>query len=194
MSHSESEPIYRTSGERTIKMMVIMLGICIAGGAIFFGMWDYWISQPSPVSKMNEGETVVSGAKTGIDIPISMSFVESDDFRVLGFDALPGEPGGNPTIEAAVGDRIIFDVVNDGRIFHSFGVTQEETGFTGVIPGSEIGLPTNPLKPGEAGQSEFIPPEEGIYYYICTVPGHREQGMVGEIVVGPSGSTEAESP
>ena len=43
----------------------------------------------------------------------------------------------------------------------------------GVIPGSEIAAPTNPLKPGESGTSEFIAGEEGTYYYICTVPGHR---------------------
>ena len=46
--------------------------------------------------------------------------------------------------------------------------------------------PNNPLKPGESGTSEFVPAEEGTYYYICTVPGHREQGMVGEIIVGPA--------
>ena len=37
---SESETVYRTTAARTGKMMVIMLGICIVGGAIFFGMWD----------------------------------------------------------------------------------------------------------------------------------------------------------
>ena len=55
-----------------------------------------------------------------------------------------------------------------------------------MMAGSEIAAATNPLKPGESGQSEFIPGEEGTYYYICTVPGHREQGMVGEIIVGPA--------
>ena len=45
-----------------------------------------------------------------------------------------------------------------------------------------------PLKPGESGTSEFIAGEEGTYYYICTVPGHRAQGMVGEIVVTGAGA------
>ena len=38
-------------------MMAIMLGICIVGGIIFFGMWDYWISQPPPVVALMAGET-----------------------------------------------------------------------------------------------------------------------------------------
>ena len=33
------------------------------------------------------------------------------------------------------------------------------------------------------------------YYYICTVPGHRDLGMVGEIIVGASeGPAEAAAP
>ena len=51
-----------------------------------------------------------------------------------------------------------------------------------------------PLKPGEGGVSEFIPTEAGTYYYICTVPGHRMQGMVGEIVVTGAGAPAAAAP
>ena len=54
MSHDNSQ-VYRTTPARTGKMMIIMLGICIAGGGIFFSMWDYWISQPAPVVAMMAG-------------------------------------------------------------------------------------------------------------------------------------------
>ena len=99
------------------------------------------------------------------------------------FNALPGEPGNNPTITASVGDKIIFDVTNAGKSFHAFGVTASDEGFGGIIPGTDVATASNPLKPGEAGSSEFIPGEAGEYYYICTVPGHREMGMVGTIIV-----------
>jgi len=194
MSYTETEHpkgelehvIFRTSGERTAKMMAIMLGIVVVGGAIFFGMWDYWISSPAPVVAMRSGVVpeAPSVVATGVEIPTSLSFIESSDFRTLAFNALPGEPDNNPTINAEVGDKIIFDVVNDGVSFHSFGVTAQDEGFSGIIPGSEVASASNPLKPGEGGTSEFIPAEEGVYFYICTVPGHREQGMVGKIIVG----------
>jgi len=193
----QQDPIYRTSPERTYKMMAIMLGICIVGGAIFFGMWDYWISQPPPVSMMNietedhGGDAVVA---TGVEIPVSLSFVESSDFRTLAFNALPGESGNNPTITANVGDKIVFDVINDGVSFHAFGVTKDTEGFSNLIPGSEVASMNEPLKPGESGVSEFIPTEPGTYYYICTVPGHRMQGMVGEIVVTGAGAPAAAAP
>jgi len=187
--HPKGEPehvIFRTSGERVAKMMAIMLGICIVGGAIFFGMWDYWISSPAPVVAMKAGAVpeAPSVVATGVEIPTSLSFIESSDFRTLAFNALPGDPDNNPTINAEVGDKIIFDIINDGKSFHAFGVTAQDEGFSGIIPGSEVASGSNPLTPGEGGTSEFIPAEEGVYYYICTVPGHREQGMVGKIIVG----------
>ncbi len=193
-----NDPIYRTTPERTTKMMVIMLGICIAGGGIFFGMWDYWISMPPPAGLLtgdvggdgHGGSDKGSGAVTltGVEMEVPLSFIESSDFRILAFNALPGEEGANPTINASVGDKIIFDVVNDGKSFHAFGVTKDTEGFGNLIPGSEVASMNEPLKPGESGVSEFIPTEPGTYYYICTVPGHRMQGMVGEIVITGAGA------
>ncbi len=192
-------PVYRTSASRTGKMMIIMLGICLVGGIIFFAMWDYWISQPAPVVAMMAGEVdhAAPAAATGKTITQDLSFIESSDFRTLAFNALPGESDNNPTIQMNVGDTVVFNVDNAGVSFHSFGVTKADEGFAGIIPGSEIGAASNPLKPGEGGSSEFIAGEEGTYYYICTVPGHREQGMVGEIIIGPAqggGSSEAAAP
>ena len=197
-----NDPIYRTTPERTTKMMVIMLGICIAGGGIFFGMWDYWTSMPPPAGLLtgdvgdDHGSDKGSGSVvlTGVEINSSLSFIESSDFRTLAFNALPGEEGNNPTINANVGDKIIFDVVNDGKSFHAFGVTSDEEGFGNLYPGSEVATANAPLKPGESGVSEFIPTEAGTYYYICTVPGHRMQGMVGEIIVTGAGAPAAAAP
>ncbi len=185
MSHDNSQ-VYRTTPARTGKMMIIMLGICIVGGAIFFGMWDYWISEPAPVVAMMAGgdDRGEAAVHTGATINSALSFVESSDFRTLAFNALPGEPDNNPTINMEVGDKVVFDVINAGVSFHSFGVTSDDEGFGGIILGSEIATASNPLKAGESGTSEFIAGEDGVYYYICTVPGHREQGMVGKIVVG----------
>jgi len=179
---------YLTTPARTGKMMAIMLGICVVGGAIFFSLWDYWISEPAPVVAMMAGSSDVAApaAQTGKTITSDLSFLESADFRSLTFNAMIDEPGVNPTIEMNVGDKVIFNVVNDGKSFHAFGVTKDTEGFGGIIPGSEVASASNPLKAGESGTSEFIAGEEGTYYYICTVPGHREQGMVGEIIVGPA--------
>ena len=110
---NQQDPIYRTSSERTIKMMAIMLGICVVGGAIFFGMWDYWISQPSTAGEIFFGgaEPVAASAEfSGVEVPVKLDFLESPDFRDLVFNALPGEPGNNPTITASVGDLSLIHI------------------------------------------------------------------------------------
>ncbi len=185
----ETETYYRTTPARTGKMMAIMLGICIAGGAIFFAMWDYWISEPAPVVAMMAADTGAAEEQaeaTGKTINSDLVFIESSDFLIMSFNALPGEEGANPTINASVGDSIVFNVANGGISFHAFGITRDSEGDKGIIPGSEIGSPNQPLKGGESGTVTFVPGSEGTYYYICTVPGHRMQGMEGQIVVGPA--------
>jgi nitrite reductase (NO-forming) len=197
MSQNNTQTFQRTSPARVGKMMAIMLGVCLIGGIVFFSMWDYWISEPPNVIKVMAGDVDHSGPAeaTGITITQDLQFLESADFRSLTFNALIDEPGVNPTIEMSVGDKVVFNVVNDGMSFHAFGVTKDTEGFAGIIPGSEVAAPTNPLKPGESGTAEFIAGEEGTYYYICTVPGHRDQGMVGEIIVsGSSGPAVAAAP
>jgi len=180
--------VYRTSSGRVGKMMAILCGTVIVGGIIFFALGDYWISELSPAGLAFAGITdkdtaAPAVAQTGEDIPITLDFIESKDFRTLAFNALPGEPGNNPTINAKVGDRIIYNILNAGKSFHSFGVTLDEEGFGGILGDSAVASPNSPLKPGDGGTSEFIPGEPGTYYYICTVPGHREMGMVGTIIV-----------
>ncbi|MBA4437818.1 MAG: multicopper oxidase domain-containing protein, partial [Nitrosopumilaceae archaeon] len=197
MSQEHPTEYYRTTNSRVGKMLAIMLAICIVGGVIFFSMWDYWISEPPHVISVMAGDVDHSGPAeaTGITITQDLQFLESADFRSLTFNAMIDEPGVNPTIEMSVGDKVVFNVVNDGMSFHAFGVTKDTEGFAGIIPGSEIAAPTNPMKPGESGTAEFIAGEEGTYYYICTVPGHRAQGMVGEIIVsGSSGPAVAADP
>jgi len=185
MSHET--PIYRTSSARTAKMMAIMLGICIVGGGLFFSFWDFWMSLPPGNQMHKQSAAPAQAAATGKEIDVELNFMESPDFTKLAFNALPGEPGHNPDVQANVGDKIEFAVKNMGMSFHAFGVTAATEGFEGVIPGTEINSASNPLKPGQSGKSEFVPAKEGTYYYICTVPGHRALGMEGKIIVGPKG-------
>ena len=189
----EQPQVYRTTAARTGKMMAIMLGICIVGGAIFFAMWDYWISEPAPVVALMAAQKAADappppavGAHTGETITSDLVFIEADDFITMAFNELPGEDGNNPTINMNVGDKVIFNVESTGVSFHAFGVTRNTEGVDGIIPGTEIGSMNTPLLNGDSGVSEFVPSEEGTYYYICTVPGHRAQGMEGMIVVGPA--------
>lgn len=189
MSH-DSQTYYRTTPARTGKMMAIMVGICIAGGLIFFSMWDYWISEPPPIvaimAEQQGAEPVPSSddvVPTGVSHEFTMNFVESDDFRILAFNALPGEEGSNPDIVVKSGDEVTVKATNLGRSFHSFGVVSDPDDFNSVIWDSGIGSAINSLRPGEEGSVTFMAGPPGVYDYICTVPGHALQGMKGTFIV-----------
>lgn len=189
----QPHPVYRTTPARTGKMMAIMLGICIVGGVIFFAMWDYWISEPAPIVAIMAAARAADAPPppvvvehTGDTITSDLMFIEADDFITMAFNALPGEIGNNPEINMNVGDKVIFNIQSSGVSFHAFGVTKNTEGVDGIISDTEVGSMSSPLLSGDSGTSEFIAGEEGTYYYICTVPGHRAQGMEGLIIVGPS--------
>ena len=107
------------------------------------------LMQPPPVVALMAGENDDAGPaiQTGDTISHDLSFIESSDFRTLAFNALPGESGNNPSIQMSVGDKVVFNVDNAGRSFHSFGVTANDEGFSGIVPGSEVATASNPLIP-----------------------------------------------
>jgi len=183
--NQHNQEIYRTTSARTGKMMAIMLGICIVGGVIFFSMWDYWTSTPAAVVGMMS-ETIEHDPKTafsGVHIPVTLSFIESADFRTLAFNALPGEEGHNPEFRVKSGDEITFTAVNAGKSFHAFGIVSDPENFNSILWNSAITTASNPLKPGQDGSVTFTAGAPGTYYYICTVPGHALQGMQGSFIV-----------
>ncbi len=189
MKH-DPQTYYRTTPARTAKMMAIMVGICVAGGLIFFSMWDYWISEPAPIVEImaaqQEQERVDTGGgapPTGVKHEFVLNFVESDDFRDLAFNALPGEEGHNPDIVVKSGDEVTVMVSNMGRSFHAFGVVSDPNDFNSVIWESGIGSAIASLRPGEEGSVTFLAGAPGVYDYICTVPGHVLQGMQGTFIV-----------
>ena len=104
MSHSEQEqPIFRTTPSRMAKQLAILIAIMVVGGAIFFSMWDYWVSLPPAVSRP---KVVATGGPpavaTGKEIRTTLKFIESPDFKTMAFNALPGEEGHSPEIQASV--------------------------------------------------------------------------------------------
>ena len=102
----------------------------------------------------------------------------------------------NPTIVIMKGVTVHFTVVNiDTDSYHNFVLTEQSPPYPYM---SGMGS----MKSGEYGfisMMNFLPPtssghfyyynfsytfyQPGTYWYICTYPGHAENGMYGEIMV-----------
>ena len=101
------------------------------------------------------------------------------------------EPG---VIEAHVGQRVKLTLVNEGHVEHDVEIPEvpaadiEVAG--GAGPHERLGgghhgedVIAAHAEPGTTATVTFTLTEAGEYDFSCTIPGHKEAGMVGKLVV-----------
>ncbi len=71
--------------------------------------------------------------------------------------------------------KVVFVVKNEGVIEHNFIIETSDRKKVAEIPN---------LKPQESEDVE-VNLRAGNYTFVCTLPGHREAGMVGKLTVKP---------
>jgi uncharacterized cupredoxin-like copper-binding protein len=74
-------------------------------------------------------------------------------------------------ITVKAGEVVNLSLVNQGTTVHDL-----------LIPGHGLHLMA---PPGQTAVSGFKPVRPGEYVFLCGIPGHREAGMFGRIVVTP---------
>lgn len=74
------------------------------------------------------------------------------------------------SITVSAGEEVTITINNADTIDHDF-VIDEFNVDSGVLSG------------GESTTVSFTPSEPGTYEFYCSVPGHRESGMVGTLIV-----------
>ncbi len=89
------------------------------------------------------------------------------------FIGVGGEIDGqiNPDLTANVGDTVAITLINDDGRFHDF-VIDEFNAATSVF--SEI---------GQEETIQFTVDQAGTFFYYCSVTGHRQAGMEGQLIV-----------
>lgn len=78
---------------------------------------------------------------------------------------------GTSELHAQVGETVALRLENDDSAGHSFDI-------------DELGVHVS-MPPGEPALALFKASAPGTYTFYCGVPGHREAGMVGTLVVEP---------
>lgn len=96
------------------------------------------------------------------------------------------------TINVSAGSPVELTLVNEGAIEHDFvveviPVTDVSSSNSGdhhmsTMDHSEFDLHTS-IAVGETSTLTFTPTEAGTYQIICSVPGHKDAGMTGELIV-----------
>lgn len=73
------------------------------------------------------------------------------------------------TINATAGQTINLTVKNIGTVQHTW-----------VLAAANVKLT---IDPGKTATATFTAPAAGTYQYECDIPGHKEAGMVGQLIV-----------
>ncbi len=121
-------------------------------------------------------------AGEGDILEISLAVVEGSTW---GFDPA--------LIEVPVGQRVRLTLTNDGRAEHDVeivGLLASHLEFEGGPEHDgagngdhEANLVAAHAMPGTTASVLFTPTIAGVYEFACTLPGHKEAGMIGKIVV-----------
>ena len=86
----------------------------------------------------------------------------------------------NPTLMANPGDTVQITLVNGDGVDHDF-----------TMPDLKVAT-DHVMAKGASSTTSFRVDKDGSYVYFCSVPGHRQAGMEGKLVVGqPSGAPQA---
>lgn len=78
-------------------------------------------------------------------------------------------------ITLQAGQPVTLTLINKGKIEHDVAVD----GLRLRVPASEGQL----VAPGKRASVTFVPTKKGTFEFACSVPGHKEAGMTGVIIV-----------
>ncbi|MFN3928910.1 MAG: cupredoxin domain-containing protein [Thermoflexus sp.] len=82
------------------------------------------------------------------------------------------------TLTAKPGQTLQITLDNRGSLEHNFVLYDAD--------GQTVLFEKDAIQPGQKANISLKAPEKpGTYQYVCTVPGHKEGGMVGTLTVQP---------
>ena len=96
------------------------------------------------------------------------------------------------TLQVKAGQPVVLSVKNTGTVAHDWSImeipTVGEAHSSADPKGHTMEGMAEPelhvaIAPGSTGKLEFTPEKAGTYEFFCTVAGHRDLGMVGQLVV-----------
>ncbi len=142
--------------QKAIIITVVVVVILVAGYFLLTGL-----QRPAPVS-----EITVPNVEVMPEEEVAGKETEIREIAVSGkeFSFSPS------SITLTEGERVRVVFTNAGRASHDF-----------TLEG--LGVKTRVIGAGQTDTVEFTAPASGTYTFFCSVPGHRQAGMEGNIEV-----------
>ena len=152
----------------------VIVGLIVVGGFSYVMTQSQIMSMQQSIEQMKKEVGPAQEAKpqapvSEVKIVLASTFNEKG-FRWIGKEGVVAGKE-NPEIQVKKGDKVTIEIVNEDGIEHAFEVVG-----LGVKSQSII-------QKGDKTSVTFTADKAGTYQYICNIPGHREAGMLGTLVV-----------
>ncbi len=157
----------------TISVVIVAAGLSVMYFSGFFGTGP----TPSPTPSVSPS----SSPTATITVTLYGGEISSTNYGFGNSSNSLTSPG--PTLTFKVGDVVKVTFYNVGQNPHAWAITTSKASSSQVLFSAEIGSGTNPIAPGSSGSVTFTVTQAGNFFYICTVPGHSDLGMWGNVIV-----------
>lgn len=157
-NYSDFDTVIGTLKEVYMKnILVILLVVAVLGGGYYvMSSKKTNSSVPTDTQMEKTTEPVAEAMESG-----AVKEFTVDSFE-MGFSV--------KTISVKKGDTVKITLTNSGKYTHDWAV-------------DEFSARTKVIKNGETDSVTFVADKAGTYEYYCGVMTHRQQGMVGKLIV-----------
>lgn len=147
-----------------VRLILILAVLLLIGGGV---VWVFQQNYPSPPQETTLPTQTQSQTQTTTQPTLTQQQKSQAQKEIT---VSGTEFSFNPSsITLKAGEAVKLTFKNAGTISHNF-----------VVEGTKIR--TRTISPGSTS-IEFTAPKTGKYTFYCSVPGHRERGMLGSLTV-----------
>jgi plastocyanin len=139
---------------RVFGVLVALLAVAVVGFAVGCG----------------DDDDENTGAATTTSAPAAETGGGTTEVAMTEFKFDPND------LDVSAGDTLTLN--NDGQIPHNLTIVEGDNPLGG---GAELAA-SDDVSPGDSGDLT-VDVEPGTYSFLCTIPGHAEDGMTGSITV-----------
>jgi len=152
-----------------MKNLLLVLVIVVVVAGAYLGrhkLKDMFMGGSAPTPQTTMEPTAAPEAMSGASGATVATNGLPKEFTVVGteFAFTPN------TLMVAVGDTVKVTFTNNGTYPHNFTI-------------DALNVKGKTIQPGQSDVVTFAATKAGTYQYYCSVPGHKDKGMVGTLTV-----------
>ncbi len=157
----ENTQVSGDGGKGTQLVIIAIVILALVGGGLYF-LSQRKNQSPEPIVTNPVESPIESPTATASSVATGKTKLVQITAKEYSF--LPSK------VTVNKGDHVKLTLKNSGSFPHNLVI-------------DELGVSTKTIASGQSDTVEFTPTDAGSFTYVCSVPGHKDKGMVGTLTV-----------